>query len=65
METVQHLTIEERRTQAHRKAAETFELQRGAAGKSSLIERFEGNWALSTIGEEFIRSAAGPTADAT
>lgn len=26
-----------------------------------LIEKFEGGWVLSTIGEEFVRSVAGPT----
>lgn len=30
-----------------------------------LIEKFEGRWLLSTIGEEFIRSVAGPDANAT
>jgi hypothetical protein len=29
-----------------------------------LIERFEDNWVVSAIGEEFIRSVAGPSADA-
>ncbi len=29
-----------------------------------LIEKFEGNWVLSTIGEEFVRSVAGPATNA-